>query len=140
MSQENVELVLRGYRAFVAGDLVSIGEMLDPDIEWMAIDAGLSDHAHRDDVIGILAERLKDGYRVELERCIGVGDEVVVGFRAAGVEKDAHDERPLQTRRYFTVGRYWAVVTVRDGRVVRVYDYPNLTAALEAVGLEGEID
>jgi hypothetical protein len=63
---------------------------------------------------------------------------VLVSFRAAGVEKDPLDDRPLQTRRYFTIGRYWAIVTVRDGRVVSVQDYPSLEEALDALGVEEE--
>jgi ketosteroid isomerase-like protein len=136
MSQANVELVLRGYWAFVAGDLDTVAEMLDPDIEWIAVEPeGTADH---DGVVGILAERFEEGYRVEIERCVGVGDDVAVSFRVAGEERDVTDNRPLQTRRYFTVGRYSAVVTVRDGRVVRVQEYPHLAAALEALGLEAE--
>ena len=34
------------------------------------------------------------------------------------------------------VGRYAAVVTVSDGRVARVVEYPHLAGALAAVGLE----
>ena len=34
MSQENVELVLRGYHAFVDGDLAQAEQLLDDDIEW----------------------------------------------------------------------------------------------------------
>jgi ketosteroid isomerase-like protein len=136
MSQANVELVLRGYWAFVAGDLDTVAEMLDPDIEWISVEPeGAADH---DGVVGILAERFEEGYRVEIERCVGVGDDVAVSFRVAGEERDTTDDRPLQTRRYFTVGRYSAVVTVRDGRVVRVQEYPHLAAALEALGLEAE--
>ena len=136
MSQPNVELVLRGYWAFVAGDLDSVAEMIDPDVEWISIDPeGAAGH---ESVLEILADRAADGYRVEIERCVGIGDEVAVSFRVAGVERDLTDDRPLQTRRYFTVGRYSAVVTVRDGRVVRVQEYPHLTAALAAIGVEGE--
>jgi ketosteroid isomerase-like protein len=136
MSQAAVELVMRGYWAFVAGDLVTVADMLDPDVEWSSVDPEMSDG--RDEVVEILAERFADGYRIELERCIGVGDQVAVAFRASGVERDAADDRPLQTRRYFTVGRYSAVVTIRDERVVRVQDYPTFTAALEALGIDEE--
>jgi ketosteroid isomerase-like protein len=128
-----VELVLRGYRAFVDGDFETVRELLDPDIEWH----GLSNEAapaQRDEVERVLAERLGEGYRVELERCEGKGDEVLMAFRAVGVEKDTLDDRPLQTRRFFTIGRYWAIATVRNGRVVRVRDFPQLSAALEALG------
>ena len=138
MSEQNVEFVLKGYRAFVDGDFERIAEMLDPDIEWNGLDSDLFPAADREEVLEVLASRFQDGYRLELERCVGVEDQVVVAFRAAGVEKDATDDRPLQTRRYFTVGRYFAVVTIRDGRVVRVQDHPRLSAALEAVGLEDD--
>jgi ketosteroid isomerase-like protein len=138
VSQDSVELVLKGYRAFLAGELERVAEMLAPDVQWNGIDAGPWDPGDRSEVMSVLAERLADGFRIELERAIGVGDQVVVSFRAAGVERDAADDRPLQTRRYFTVGRYFAVVTIRDGRVVRVEDYPHLSAALEAVGVDAE--
>jgi ketosteroid isomerase-like protein len=137
-SQDSVELVLQGYRAFLAGDFEAIADMLDPDVEWSGLDGGPWDHAGQENVLEVLADRLQDGFRIELERCIGVGDKVVVSFRASGVEKDAADPRPLQSRRYFTVGRYSGIVTTHDGRVVHVQDYPHLSAALEAVGLEEE--
>jgi ketosteroid isomerase-like protein len=136
VSQANVELVLRGYWAFVAGDLDTVADMLDPDIEWVSAEP--EEAAGHESVLGILAERFAEGYRVEIERCVGMGDEVAVSFRVAGEERDASDDRPLQTRRYFTVGRYAAVVTVVDGRVTRVHEYPHLTAALEALGLDDE--
>ena len=37
MSQQAVELLLRGYRAFVAGDLETIESMLDPEVEWIGV-------------------------------------------------------------------------------------------------------
>jgi ketosteroid isomerase-like protein len=130
---DNVDLVLRGYRAFLAGDLETVCELLDPEIEWHGVAADVP--AQREEVERVLAERLAEAHRVELERCEGRGDDVLMGFRAVGVEKDESDDRPLQTRRYFTIGRYWAIATVRNGRVVRVRDFPQLSAAVEA--LEG---
>jgi uncharacterized protein len=136
-SHEGVELMLRGYRAFVAGDLDSIEEMLDPEVEWVGADAeGAFD---RDDVLEILGERVAEGYHVTVDRCIGVGDRVVVSMRFSRIDHDASDERPLQTRRFYLVGRYAAVVTTRDGRVARVEEHPHLGAALAAVGLEDDV-
>jgi ketosteroid isomerase-like protein len=137
VSQEGVDLLLRGYRAFVAGDLEAISSMLDPEVEW----AGVGDFvavADREDVLGILAERVDEGYHVTVDRCIGVGDRVVVSMRFSSVEPDPTDERPLQSRRTYLVGRYAAIVTMREGRVVRVEEHPHLASALEAVGLEDE--
>lgn len=132
MTGDNVDLVLRGYRAFLAGDLDTVRELLDPEIEWHGL-ASEAAPAQREEVERVIAERLAEGYQVELERCVGKGDHVLMGFRAVGIEKDEYDDRPLQTRRYFTIGRYWAIATVRDGRVVRVRDFPQLSAAVAAL-------
>jgi ketosteroid isomerase-like protein len=134
VSQAAVDLLLRGYRAFVAGDLDAIGSMLDPDVEW----AGAGSEAtlvSRDVVLAVLAERVAEDYHVTVDRAIGIDDRVVVSMRFSRVESDPTDERPLQSRRTYLVGRYAAIVTARDGRVVRVEEHPHLTAALEAVGL-----
>lgn len=137
MSQGAVDLLLRGYRAFVAGDLGAIGSMLDPDVEWV----GAGEEAtlvSRDVVLAVLAERVAEEYHVTVDRAIGIDDRVVVSMRFSRSEADPTDERPLQSRRMYLVGRYAAIVTAKDGRVVRVEEYPHLAAALEAAGLEDD--
>ena len=140
MSQASasVDLLLRGYRAFVAGDLDAIEAMLDPEVEWVGVGAvaGVADRA---DVLEILRGRVDEQYSVTLDRCIGIGDRVVVSMRFSRAEADPTDERPLQSRRTYHVGRYAAIVTMRDGRVVRVDEQPSLAAALEAAGVEEEV-
>jgi ketosteroid isomerase-like protein len=136
--QESAELLLRGYHAFVAGDLEAIGAMLDPDVEWVA--AGESDAilVSRDRVLGVLADRVAEDYHVVVDRAIGLADRVVVSMRFSRIELDPSDDRPLQTRRSYLLGRWAAVVHTRDGRVVRVEEHQHLEAALEAAGLQGE--
>jgi ketosteroid isomerase-like protein len=138
MSHESAELLLRGYHAFVAGDLAAIEAMLDPDVEWVA--AGESDAVvvSRDRVLEVVAERAAEGYHVVVDRAIGLADRVVVSMRFSRVELDPSDERPLQSRRLYLLGRWAAVVHMRDGRVVRVEEHPHLKAALDAAGLEPE--
>ncbi len=137
MSHTAVDLLLRGYRAFVAGDLDAIEAMLDPEVEWIGVGevAAIADRA---DVLAVLRDRVAEDYQVTVDRCIGVGDDVVVSMRFSRVELDETDDRPLQSRRSFLVGRYAAIVTTHDGRVARVVEYPHLAAALAAVGLEDE--
>ncbi len=137
MSQAAVDLLLRGYRAFVAGDLDALEHMLDPEVEWIGIGevAAIADRA---DVLGVLRDRVAEQYQVTVDRCIGVGDDVVVSMRFSRVELDPTDDRPLQSRRSFLVGRYAAIVTTRGGRVARVVEYPHLAGALAAAGLEDE--
>lgn len=136
MSLESVEVVVRGYRAFIDGDFDAIAELLDDDVEWYPLGtepASVADHA---EALSVIGERFREDYRVELERCVGVGDQVVVGFRASRESRDADDPRPLQSRRKFTVERYSAIVTIRDGLVARVQDFPHLQAAFEAAGID----
>jgi ketosteroid isomerase-like protein len=137
VSEDNIELVLAGYQAFLAGDFDAIVEMLDDDVEWIGSEEG-DDATSRGLVMEVLAERLNELPRVVLERCIGVGDRVVVYFRASETVADPDDDRLLQTRRSYTIGRYAGVITIRGGRVVRIQDYPHVHAALDAVGLAGE--
>jgi ketosteroid isomerase-like protein len=137
MSQAPVDLFLRGYRAFVAGDLETIEGMLDPEVEWIGV-GEVSAFADRADVLDILRDRVAEGYHVTVDRCIGVGERVVVSMRFSRVEVDPADERPLQSRRSYLVGRYAAIVTTHDGRVTRVEEHPHLAGALAAVGLEDE--
>jgi ketosteroid isomerase-like protein len=138
VSHESADLLLRGYHAFVAGDLDAIETMLDPDVEWVA--AGESDAilVSRDRVLELLADRVAENYHVVVDRAIGLGDQVVVSMRFSRIELDPSDERPLQSRRSYLLGRWAAVVQTRDGRVVRVEEHPHLEAALEAAGLDGE--
>jgi ketosteroid isomerase-like protein len=135
VSEANVQTILRGYRAFVANDLDAIEGMLDPEVEWVG-QGEVTAIADRSDVLDVLRSRLAEEYQVTVDRCIGVGEEVVVSMRFSRIELDPTDERPLQSRRSYLVGRYAAVVTVSDGRVARVVEYPHLAGALAAVGLE----
>lgn len=138
MSQANIDLVLSGYQAFLAGDFDALAELLDDEVEWIGPEGGEREVAQRESVLDVLADRLEGLPRVVLERCIGVGDRVVVYFRASETVADPDDDRPLQTRRSYTIGRYAGVITIDDGRVVRIQDYPHVHAALDAVGLAGE--
>jgi ketosteroid isomerase-like protein len=137
LSQVAVDLLLRGYRAFVAGDLDALETMLDPEVEWIGV-GEVAAIADRSDVLDVLRDRVAEDYQVTVDRCIGVGDVVVVSMRFSRVELDETDDRPLQSRRSFLVGRYAAIVTMRDSRVARVVEYPHLAAALAAAGLEDE--
>jgi ketosteroid isomerase-like protein len=137
VSHSSVELLLRGYHAFVAGDLAALEGMLDPDVEWVA-SGEEAVVVNRDRVLAVLAERVAEGYHVVVDRAIGLPERVVVSMRFSRVEADPTDERPLQSRRSYLLGRWAGVVVMRDGRVVRVEEYPHLEAALEAAGMEGD--
>ena len=137
-SRESAEVLLRGYHAFVDGDLEAMATMLDPDVEW--VPAGESDAVviSRERVLEVVADRAAENYHVVVDRAIGLADRVVVSMRFSRIALDPSDERPLQSRRSYLLGRWAAVVYMRDSRVVRVEEYPHLESALEAAGLEAE--
>jgi ketosteroid isomerase-like protein len=137
-SRESAELLLRGYHAFVAGDLEAIEEMLDPDVEWVAAGESEAIVISRDRVLEVVAERAAEGYHVVVDRAIGLADRVVVSMRFSRIEIDPSDERPLQSRRSYLLGRWAAVVHTRHGRVVRVEEHPHLESALAAADLDAE--
>jgi ketosteroid isomerase-like protein len=139
MSHESAEVLLRGYHAFVDGDLAAIESMLDPDVEWVAAGQSETIVVSRERVLEVVANRAAENYHVVVERAIGLTDRVVVSMRFSRIELDTSDERPLQSRRSYLLGRWAAVVYMRDGRVVRVEEHPHLDAALEAAGLEDEV-
>jgi ketosteroid isomerase-like protein len=137
-SHESAELLLRGYHAFVDGDFETMETLLDPDVEWVPAGEAEAIVVSRDRVLEIVAERAAENYHVVVDRAIGLTDRAVVSMRFSRVELDPSDERPLQSRRSYLLGRWAAVVHMRDGRVVRVEEHPHLEAALEAAGLEAE--
>ena len=138
MSHESAEVLLRGYHAFVDGDVDTMASLLDPDVEW--VPSGESDAVvvSRDRVLEVVADRAAENYHVVVDRAIGLADRVVVSMRFSRIELDSSDERPLQSRRSYLLGRWAAVVYMRDARVVRVEEHPHLEAALEAAELEVE--
>ena len=139
MSHESADVLLRGYHAFVDGDLDAMASMLDPDVEWVPAGESEAVVVSRDRVLEVVAERAAEDYHVVVDRAIGLSDRVVVSMRFSRIELDPSDERPLQSRRSYLLGRWAAVVYMRDGRVVRVEEHLHLEAALEAAGLEDEV-
>ena len=138
MSHESADVLLRGYHAFVDGDLEAMSSLLDPDVEWVAAGESAPVVISRERVLEVVAERAAENYHVVVDRAIGLADRVVVSMRFSRIELDPSDERPLQSRRSYLLGRWAAVVHTRGGHVVRVEEHPHLEAALEAAGLEGE--
>ena len=137
-SRESADLLLRGYHAFVDEDFEAMEAMLGPHVEWVPAGETEAIVISRDRVLEIVAERAAEKYHVVVDRAIGLADRAVVSMRFSRIELDPSDERPLQSRRSYLLGRWAAVVYMRDGCVVRVEEHPHLEAALEAAGLEAE--
>ena len=129
MSNENVELIRTAYRAYARGDLASMLEFVDPDLEWTYLDPSLEDpepqvcHG-RHELETALQHRAEHGLKSELEEVLGHGDRVMVVARTPGV--DAHRVKPAEDRNF-------TVFTVRDGRIVALRDCRDRDEALGAI-------
>jgi uncharacterized protein len=140
MSEENVEILRRMYSAFNAATStpnpmeairVVFESSADPEIVWES-EASAPDGQIRHGIDGVMEsfdlilEGLENLRQVP-ERFIDSGDRVVVfvrtqaRFRTTGIE----------------LNEEWAhLVTMRDGKIVRVQQFRNRPEALEAAGLK----
>ena len=128
MSQENVEVVRKAiaYEYYGVGDRAEAEAIFDPHVVMNPTDTSpyYSPDAMRDDF-----ERWASAFedlKVTVEEIIDAGDQVVVVAhhqgrgRASGVKVDA---------------RFYALYTLREGKVLRVDEYTERKDALEAAGL-----
>src|SRR5262249_14883292 len=134
MSKENVEIIMRGYELFAAGDFDGVAALFSEHAELTdAGGLGIADTAPstRTGPEGFLRsiEETRDAfedYRVEPEDFIDAGDLVVVPVsisgrgRASRAKQEAH------------LVHVWAL---RDGEVIRSEIYRTVEEALEAAGL-----
>ena len=132
MSQENVEIVRRAYEAGIAPAVTSTlsSRHSTPVSSVHLPEGGLNVGTRRghEEMRRLMEGFLEvwDDLRMEPERFFDVGDQVVVFVRVRGTGKGSGAE---------TETRPAHLVTVRDGKVVRMVIYPERAAALEAVGL-----
>jgi ketosteroid isomerase-like protein len=131
MSQENVEVVRRGVEAFVRNDWDTAFADCAPDVEWVempSLGPDASTYTGTEELreaVQSWTQRWSE-YETEIFRYAQAGDEVVVlsRERGRGTLSEVEVERE--------VGQ---VVTLRDGKMVRVRLYGSWSEALEAAGL-----
>jgi uncharacterized protein len=132
VSQENVEVVRRGFEAFADGGLDAMAEFWDPDINWRAAEGAIDDVGEMHGRVAVrryVQDWLDtfDDSSVVVEELRDVGDDRVLAIqRAKGRAKLSGVEIDL---------RYAVVYTLRAGKVVRAREYLSVDDALEAVGL-----
>ncbi len=131
MSQENVEIVRRFAEAWERLDSDTMADLVDPNVEQHGTVGGLEEARVVRGMSEIRrdyerVEEMWDEHRVEIEKLIDAGDQVVVfqheyqRGRSSGVE---------------LVIDAAVIFDLRDGRIVRIQGYMDRAAALEAAGL-----
>jgi ketosteroid isomerase-like protein len=131
MSQENVEVVRRGFETFNARDLDRHVKFFDPGVEWQtsAEDPDAATHRGLQAYKRYLEQWLEsfDGLHLDVEEYIDVGDDRVMTWirytgrgRTSGAPADW----------------YLAIIfTIRDGKIVRGEEYFDRNEALKVAGL-----
>jgi ketosteroid isomerase-like protein len=131
VSQENVEFVRRGLETFNRGEWDEVFEhWFDPEIEWSDPPGfpGAGVHHGQEAVRARFQEleEMLEGFSVELGELFDGGERVVAFVRTGGRGRTSGIDvsRPVA----------W-VLTLRDGRIVRVVGFEDHDAALMAAGL-----
>ena len=133
MSRENVEVVRRGWEAWIGGDVDALFEIFHPAVEWDTTnyEGWPEDEVYRGhDGLRRFFEEWRaswDRYETGVEEYIDAGgDRVLVLCWQRGFGSDS--QVPVQME-------YAQLCAVQDGLVRRMDVYSDRSEALEAVGL-----
>jgi ketosteroid isomerase-like protein len=127
MSQENVEIIRRGY-----GHYLATGELRAPaDLVWDVSRLGWPDQQIYTGLEGAMQFNAEwadawDGWELEVEDYLDAGERVVVIINQRGRAKATGIPVDM---------RFAQVWSFRDGQAIRMQMYASVDEALEAVGL-----
>ncbi len=124
MGNANADLIRAGFEAFLRGDIDALRELMDPDVQWLWYEAGSWDCHDRDKVLATLGERQREGVVTGLNRILEGGDQLLVEVTGPALAQWGMPD-----------GQASMVVTVRDGKIVRLQDHRSHEEALAGAGL-----
>jgi ketosteroid isomerase-like protein len=132
MLNENVELIRVAYEAYARGDVATILQLVDPNLEWTYLDPSFEDPdpqvCHGREQLKLALERqAEQGLRSELQEVLGNGERVMVVVRTPGV--DAYRARKADDLNF-------DVFTMREGRIVALHACRDREEALAVAGIE----
>lgn len=136
MSQENVETVRRLFAAFQGVDVGNLERRLDevrgifdPEVEWVAVSHSLlasEEYRGYDGVRRFWTQFLSawDEYGLHVNELIDAGDQVVAVMRLSGRTNELEVDEARSS-----------LITLRDGKIVRIEPFASKDDALEAAEL-----
>jgi uncharacterized protein len=131
MSQENVEIVRRGYEAYERGDIDAAVADFAPECEYVAagmVPGRTGSYLGPEDYKQFFAwldEEFSDAH-VQVDELHDAGDSVVVGATLRGRGRQSGIPGTFS---------FWQLWAVEGGKIVRGRGFSDRTEALEAAGL-----
>jgi ketosteroid isomerase-like protein len=104
----------------------AVVDLLDPKVQWLAATPGPWDCHDREQVLETFRRQYDRGVRADFGEPIEAGDKVILDVRP--YRRDEHGSKTEQRR-------LWQVLTMQQGKIVRIQDYTDQAAALQAAGL-----
>jgi ketosteroid isomerase-like protein len=129
VSEENVEIVRRGYEAYLRGDLGALQEDMDPDVVVYRKDPDGATFHGWDGFLKAIAEWVEDfdEFAISAREFIDANDNQVV-VRVHPTAVGARSGAPIEAD-------FWFVHTLHDARLTRLDMLVNRADALTAAGL-----
>jgi ketosteroid isomerase-like protein len=131
MSEENKEVVRRWTDAFNQGGIEDALPFLDPEIEWTTSSAYLEAGTyHGHEGVRRFMRRATAGWedlRLEPEGLVGAAEHVVASLRVTARARQGAAPAELTL---------FVAASLQGGLIVRIRNYMNRAAALEAAGIE----
>jgi ketosteroid isomerase-like protein len=130
MSEENVEIVRRGFDAWDEGDLAANLQLVHEDVVCSRMAPLLDPQTYhgREGYVEFASEWIGpyDDFKLLPSEYIDAGDRVLV---------EVAQEGRLAGSNQVMKGTFWFLMTVRDGQMTRFEIYGGRDQALEAAGL-----
>ena len=121
-----LDLLQAAYQRAGRDGVDAVVDLLDPKVEWLAATPGPWDCHDREQVLETFRRQYAHGVWADFGEPIEVGDTVILDVRPY-----RRDEQGNKTDQQ----RLWQVLTMRDGKIVRIQDYTDQASALQAAGL-----
>ena len=130
MSEENVEIVRRGFAAWESGNPAAMLENFDEDVVSRRMAPLIDSHTHHghDGVIQMIAEWLEpyDHFSSHADEFIDAGDRVVVRVP---------QEARLAGSDQLITGTFWFLLELQSEKVIRLEIYGERMQAFKAAGV-----
>jgi ketosteroid isomerase-like protein len=114
------ELLRRAWEAMARGDLTVLENTLAPDAQWHGVENEQL-CGNREAILELMRRNLARRLRGTIEETIQDGPRVIVAFRP---------EHPAQVDRPLDEGIAYAVVTIRDGKIIEMKGCADRAAAI----------